>query len=34
LFDELEDLDERLRIFKADSKSENTSVQVPGRGRY
>ena len=28
LFDELEDLDERLRTFKADAKSENTSVKV------
>jgi len=27
LFDELEDLDERLRTFKADAKSENTSVK-------
>ena len=28
LFDELEDLDERIRTFKADAKSENTSVKV------
>merc|ERR1719210_3178843 len=27
LFDELEDLDERIRTFKADAKSENTSVK-------